>query len=423
MLKIFERELTWQYHFLSGIARRCTAGSQFAKAESQSLDLSGKWDNTIFAAADVNAYQDANNVLAFSEVKGTKGSFVQDVDGNILLDLCGTESQPLGHNHGALIKHVNSKHWDQYVVNAALDASRTSSGDFSSQAAALFRALQPNPRLGGVRLTGSRSATELAVIDAFRNREGKSFALGFAGAYHGQGLAMSQFAHPQQSNNSLRWPALDSNQSDEQVLEQVRSTINRDFAVVVLEPVNWQNGRSFSDSLISQIGDIAHENEALLVVDETNTGAGATGRGFWAYNGDSADYVAFGKRTQATGYYHDGHGVQLGGSEHNVALLEIINAEINNGKLVEHVKNVGEYMHRTVKASAEKSSRITSVNSAGTMLWINTGSPKDAMELRDHLRRHGILVKLNGMQGVVAKPALNLQEQHVSSLASAVAKF
>jgi len=35
--------------------------------------------------------------------------------------------------------------------------------------------------------------------------------------------------------------------------------------------------------LIDKIADIAHENEALLVVDETNTGAGATGRGFWAY--------------------------------------------------------------------------------------------------------------------------------------------
>ena len=161
----------------------------------------------------------------------------------------------------------------------------------------------------------------------------------------------------------------------------------------------------------------------MLVVDETNTGAGATGRGFWAYNGDNADYVAFGKRTQATGYYHAGHGIQLGGSEHSVALLEIINSEIQKGDLVQHVAKLGEHMHRTVSSSAEKSSRITSVNHAGSMLWINTGNPKDAMELRDHLRRHGILVKLNGMQGVVAKPALTLQEQHVSSLASAVAKF
>lgn len=58
-----------------------------------------------------------------------------------------------------------------------------------------------------------------------------------------------------------------------------------------------------SSSLISQIGSIAHDSGALLVVDETNTGCGATGRGFWAYDGSNADYVSFGKRTQATGFY------------------------------------------------------------------------------------------------------------------------
>lgn len=72
--------------------------------------MTGKWDETIFAASDVNAYQDANNILAFSDSKGTKGNFVQDVDGNVLLDLCGTESLPLGHNNDALIKVSALKH-------------------------------------------------------------------------------------------------------------------------------------------------------------------------------------------------------------------------------------------------------------------------------------------------------------------------
>lgn len=58
-----------------------------------------------------------------------------------------------------------------------------------------------------------------------------------------------------------------------------------------------------STSFINQIGQIAHESDAALIVDETNTGAGATGNGFWAYSGSAADYLTFGKRTQATGYF------------------------------------------------------------------------------------------------------------------------
>ena len=57
------------------------------------------------------------------------------------------------------------------------------------------------------------------------------------------------------------------------------------------------------------------------------------------------------------------------------------------------------------------------------MMWINTANAKDAEALRDHLRREGVLVKLNGARGVVCKPALTLEEAQVSQLTSALAKF
>jgi len=108
-------------------------------------------------------------------------------------------------------------------------------------------------------------------------------------------------------------------------LENVRQQVTRDCAVVMIEPVNWQTGALMSSSLISAIGEIAHENEALLLVDETNSGCGATGKGFWAYDGVEADYVTFGKRTQATGYFSaNGSGIDFGGSEHDVELLSEI---------------------------------------------------------------------------------------------------
>jgi len=50
-----------------------------------------------------------------------------------------------------------------------------------------------------------------------------------------------------------------------------------------------------------------------LIVDETNTGCGASGKGFWQYSGP-ADYVAFGSRTQATGYFSAVDRTNLGGS-------------------------------------------------------------------------------------------------------------
>lgn len=42
--------------------------------------------------------------MAFSDSRGSKGNYVHDIDGNVLLDLCGTENLPLGHNHQGLTK-------------------------------------------------------------------------------------------------------------------------------------------------------------------------------------------------------------------------------------------------------------------------------------------------------------------------------
>ena len=98
-----------------------------------------------------------------------------------------------------------------------------------------------------------------------------------------------------------------------------------------------------SRSLIDQIGKIAHEFEAALIVDETNTGCGATGNGFWAYGGSAADYVTFGKRTQVTGYFKQGNGAQisLGGPEFDVQLFAVIKKEIDGLGLIEQVNRVG----------------------------------------------------------------------------------
>jgi len=61
------------------------------------------------------------------------------------------------------------------------------------------------------------------------------------------------------------------------------------------------------------LSSLAKESGAALIVDETNTGCGASGKGFWQYTGPS-DYVTFGSRTQATGYFSANAHMHLGGS-------------------------------------------------------------------------------------------------------------
>ena len=56
MLKILERELLFNYYSASRNLGKFTRPSVFAKREQAGVDMSGKWDETIYASSDVNAY-------------------------------------------------------------------------------------------------------------------------------------------------------------------------------------------------------------------------------------------------------------------------------------------------------------------------------------------------------------------------------
>ena len=59
----------------------------------------------------------------------------------------------------------------------------------------------------------------------------------------------------------------------------------------------------------------------------------------------------------------------------------------------------------------------------GSQIWIDTSSYENTLELYKHCRENGVLVKLNGVRGVMTKPALTLDESQVGPLTQAVAKF
>lgn len=88
------------------------------------------------------------------------------------------------------------------------------------------------------------------------------------------------------------------------------------MAALVVAPVQCGTGFAASDNFMKELRGITQDSETALIVDETHTGCGATGKGFWAYTGP-ADYVVFGKKTQITGFFSTPsskhHSVTFGG--------------------------------------------------------------------------------------------------------------
>lgn len=103
MLSVLERELIRKYYFLKRPVELMMRRRAFAGTEAAGTDLSGSWEETTLRRNDTGAFQEASKVHTFIDNKQSVGSHVIDVDGNVLLDLCSTETLPLGHNNPNLI--------------------------------------------------------------------------------------------------------------------------------------------------------------------------------------------------------------------------------------------------------------------------------------------------------------------------------
>jgi 4-aminobutyrate aminotransferase-like enzyme len=140
---------------------------------------------------------------------------------------------------------------------------------------------------------------------------GKWSALGFAGSTHGNhtSFALSGFRGSPKLPG-LNWPTLayPTAQNESAVLENVRSTLQSQrssgspVAAVVVEPMQSTTGQAASDRFLTELRGVTADTDSALIVDATETGCGATGKGFWGFNGQ-ADYLVFGKRTQVEGFF------------------------------------------------------------------------------------------------------------------------
>lgn len=193
-------------------------------------------------------------------------------------------------------------------------------------------------------------------------------------------------------------------------------------SAVLIEPTQQQTGYVASDDFLTQLRKVAHENEAALVVDETSTGCAASGKGFWQANSADADYVVFGKRTQVAGYFSKGNQFLVAGNHLDLARFQVVVDTVEKESLAENVDRVGSSMSNDLNRN-NKSAKITGVRTSGNSAWIDTSSYQEAVNLQSHLRNQGVLVRLNGMRGVLTKPALTLNESQASEFASALGKF
>lgn len=93
-----------------------------------------------------------------------------------------------------------------------------------------------------------------------------------------------------------------------------------------------------------ELSSLAKTHGAALIVDATQSGCGATGKNFWGFDGH-ADYVCFGRRSYAEGFYSRAESkvasITFGGDLLRLMQFKVLKDIIESERLIDKVSRVG----------------------------------------------------------------------------------
>ena len=351
-------------------------------------------------------------LMAGITVEKASGSTVTDVDGNTFIDIIGGIGvNGLGHSHPKWVKALKEQ------------ADHASVGSFTSEARVkLFEKVAENPPAPGVNRMQLYSGGAEAVESALRLAKchtGKYEFISFWGGFHGKtmgalALMGSDFKDsigPMVSGNhivpyancyrcplKLEYPSCGM-ACVELAGKQARMSCAGKVAAIIVEPMQGTAGNIIPpNEFLPAVKEMAKKLGALLIVDEMITGFGRTGK-YWGSNhsGVEADIVTLGKQfgggfpiaallsrediVKALPWGNpSGSSSSYGGNPlaaaAAVASLNIIDEE----KLVENAKVVGDYFLKKLKPFEEKFSFIGEVRGRGLFLAIELVKDKKTKE-------------------------------------------
>jgi 4-aminobutyrate aminotransferase / (S)-3-amino-2-methylpropionate transaminase len=417
-------------------------------------------------------YQDARTIHVYQDARRSLGNYLVDVDGNVLLDVYGhIAALPLGYNHPDLLAAFRGgrfdwtagyrpalgiappAEWVDVVENTLMRVapkglSRVVTVTTGSEAVenAIKAAFIRHAR----RLRGGAPPTDAELAASMRNDQPGVNAfkvISFEGGFHGRSLGALSLTRSKPIHKldipAFAWPAVpfpgsafplaaheaENREREARSLEAVQAVLARDrdqVAALIVEPIQGEGGdRHASPAFFRELRSLAKRHEVAFIVDEVQTGGGATGT-FWAHEAwgldEPPDIVTFSKKMQLGGYYATEafspaetfriFNTFLGDPLRAAQLAVIVEVMERDG-LLENVRTTGAWLVTALEELAARHPAILSgARGRGTFAAIDARDPETQLRLLAALRSRGVEVGGSGTRSVRFRPALVFCRRH-----------
>jgi len=208
--------------------------------------------------------------------------------------------------------------------------------------------------------------------------------------------------------------------------ERLMTTYHNPVTAIIIEPVQSEGGDNHaSPAFFRGLRALTRKHNILMIVDEVQTGVGATGK-FWAHEHwnleDPPDMVTFSKKAQTAGYYFGRDDLRPNrafrqfntwmGDPARAILFRAIIKEIQRLNLVENTAATGDYLYSEMaKLQAKYPNEMVNLRGKGQGTFLAFDSPRRD-EVLKKAKTVGINIGGSGEAAVRLRPMLIFQKHH-----------
>merc|ERR1712176_291955 len=274
--------------------------------------------------------------------------------------------------------------------------------------------------------------------------------LGFRGAFHGRTFGslsvtnskaaikvdMPAFDWPHAPFPNLKYPLdapenIRENQAEESrcleeiedIFFQYKNILNRPVAAMIIEPIQGEGGdRIASDDFYRNLKKICEKYDSVFIVDEVQTGFGATGK-WWASDfwDISTDILCYAKKSQACGFYYSdkfSHNPNTRifntwmGEPLKLVMMSKCIEIVNRENLLNNATKVGNMLHDgLLELQKETDGKVNSIRGRGLIQAFDGHSVEFRDKMVNKTFKNGLLIGPCGNKGIRFRPSLNFTEE------------